>query len=140
MARQPIFARLAIGARLKENQSPLFRWFLQHHAEFAAVLAEIARPSWKAIAEELRAEGLTTKDGSPIDGPYARLVWHRASKAYRARPSTPAPAVIIPQPEPSTPTPPPPAFQAVEVEPEPKYQFRFAGGVKKWTKTDPEPE
>jgi hypothetical protein len=138
MTREPIFARLATSARLKENQSPLFRWFLQHHAEFAAALAGIARPSWKAIAEELRAEGLTTKDGNPIDARYARVVWHRASKACQAKPPSPAPATLPAASMPAAPLPAanlgmlPPGIEPAEKEPR-RFTFKFAS-AKDWTK------
>ncbi len=95
MTRKPIFARLATEARLKGNQSPLYQWFLQHHDQFAAVLAKISRPGWQSIANELSAEGLAMKDGTPITASYARLTWWRAHKSFEAkRSSRPVPKSI----------------------------------------------
>ena len=85
MRTKPIFARLATKGRIKGNQSALYQWFLQHHDQFAAVLAKIARPGWQSIANELSAEGLAMKDGQPLTGAYARVTWWRAHKSHEAK-------------------------------------------------------
>lgn len=98
MTRKPIFVRLATEARLKGNQSPLYRWFLQNHDQFAAVLAKISRPGWQSIADELSAEGLAMKDGAPLTASYARLTWWRAHRSFETK----HPPRAVPKPIPAT--------------------------------------
>lgn len=130
----PFFERLKVAARSEANRASLFRWFLAHHDAFAAVLADVARPSWDAITEELTAEGLTKRNGLPITPAYARQAWWRADRAYAARKPADAkrrqPTAPPPVPAPSPSVAPPavplrPAFDPTDGEPDPAPKPRF---------------
>lgn len=138
MSRKAIFSRLVAGARTRDNQSDVFRWFIQHHDEFAEVLAGVLRPGWKAIAAELQAEGLTGKDGASITATYARQAWWRADRAYmKSRPPKLA-TVTAPEPKPAPPAPsqPPPVMIISDEPEEEEFKLTFAGGPKVFTKKD----
>lgn len=137
MSRKAIFSRLVAGARTRDNQSDVFRWFIQHHDEFAEVLAGVSRPGWKAIAAELQTEGLTGKDGASITATYARQAWWRADRAYtKSRPPKPA-AILAPEPKPasSTPSQPPPVI-IIDDEPEEDFKLIRAGKPRAFTPKD----
>lgn len=96
MPKQPgVIARLKASSGLEGSRPSLYRWFLRHHDEFAAILERIDRPSWDVIAAELRAEGLTKKNGGPLTTAYCRQAWWKAAEAHKAK------AKDKPQPVPS---------------------------------------
>lgn len=81
MGKRPdVFERLATPA----PQTSVYKWMLRHHERFAAILSATNRPTWEAVARELTAEGLKTRDGSVLTAAYARNAWWRADKAIKA--------------------------------------------------------
>lgn len=140
-------------SRLRGGHSPIYLWLWQHHELLKEQLDLPRRSDWPALAAELGQRGVKDGVGKPPTAERIRKAWWQVCRdkdalaAGKLRRKGKNAAIAAghpagqPQPAASTPAvPPPPAFQAVEVEPEPKHQFRFAGGIKKWTDTDPEPE
>ena len=125
-AEHDIFTRLKTAQDASGQRGFLFRWFITHHDDLAALLRSPSRPGWEAIAGELNREGLTMKNGSPITADYARRTWWKAAKAYSAHTT---PAVDMPiQAQNVSKAPAPQADSSDAAE------FEFAGGLKDWTK------
>ncbi len=143
------------------GRSPVYDLMWDNHAQLAPELNHPRRPNWPAVAQALGDQGVLDGAGQALAATSAETVrktWWKVCRdkaavaAGTVRRRGKAPAAVAGQPvDPasqarpgsSAPDLPLPFFkpvEAVEVEPEPKYQFRFAGGPKKWTSTDPEPE
>lgn len=111
----------ALRVRLEEasRHSPLYRWMRANRAAFAALLEE-TRPTWKAIAESLAAQGFLGRDGTPFKPETARAVWFRVNRKAAADAmrknkqavAQPAGAGVPAPMAPAPPLPPPPGRRA----------------------------
>ena len=95
-------------AAASERRSTLYQWLAANHDEFAAVIAEVGRPNWRALAMAFSEEGLRDRVGKPPSPEGTRLTWFKVRKAIEAqrtrRPKVPpAPQPPQPSPAPSTP-------------------------------------
>jgi hypothetical protein len=77
------------------RRSPLFRWMLAHHDEFAA-LVEDERPDWSALTEAFASQGFVNAEGGPLRSEVVRQTWWRVQKhwAERKKSKKAAPLVV----------------------------------------------
>jgi hypothetical protein len=94
-----------------ERRSTLYRWMAANHDEFAAVIAEVGRPNWRALATAFSEEGLRDRLGKPPSPEGTRLTWFKVRKSVQAQ-RTKRPK-LQPAPKPS----PPPALPTPVTEP-----------------------
>ncbi len=167
-AKGPGFHKIIAAARAQPGKpggaqhSPLYEWLWAHYSDMASELNPPRTPNWVALAKQFGALGVFDGKGQVPRPITVRQTWSKVNRdkevvaagglprRRRGKGSALAPVLAVErierpanQAQPTTPTPaqPSPGIETVEpAPPEGRYQFRLAGGVKKWTNTEPEQE
>lgn len=98
------------------TRAPLIVWMIDHHDEFAALIAK-HRVNWAGVSQFFTQQGFQAANGHTLRPETVRSYWKRARLiVIKQRAATPRPPFKFPKPAPAAP-------ESPTTPPEPKFKF-----------------